>query len=192
MVAAFAAVARHEDMIGGTIKITAFDDVPSRSGGQPASHGPPPGSCNLVAFPAGGWGRSAQRGQQARLLLLQPLLSGCSCLLSGMLPAGWNAPKLPLAISAPRRPMHPRCCPWTLPAGLRWEGLAVEQVGLAVALATAINPQQLPLTPAERKALNDRQVRLLGGVGEGWGGVPRLALRWRISCVADSHASPSA
>lgn len=53
VVAAFSSVAKHEDAIGGTVKITAFDDVPS-SGDQTASVALPPGSCNLVAFPAGG------------------------------------------------------------------------------------------------------------------------------------------
>lgn len=52
VVAAFSAVAKNEDQIGGTVKITAFDDVPGGSG-QPTSSAPPPGSCNLVAFPAG-------------------------------------------------------------------------------------------------------------------------------------------
>ncbi|KAL4457869.1 hypothetical protein ABPG75_012734 [Micractinium tetrahymenae] len=91
VVAAFAAVAKHEDMIGGTVKITAFNDVPTSSR-QPASSAPPLGSCNLVAFPA----------------------------------------------------------------GLRFDRLSLEQVGPAVALATAINAQRLPLTQAERKALTDR------------------------------------
>ncbi|KAL4424972.1 hypothetical protein ABPG77_002857 [Micractinium sp. CCAP 211/92] len=93
VVAAFSAVAKNEDLIGGTVKITAFDDVPGGSG-QPTSSAPPPGSCNLVAFPA----------------------------------------------------------------GLRWEGLALDLVGSAVAMATAIDPQRLQLTQAQRKALNDRMV----------------------------------
>lgn len=46
-------------------------------------------------------------------------------------------------------------------AGLRFQGLPVEQVGLAVALAAADNPSKLPLRGAERKAVEGRQVGML-------------------------------
>ena len=44
------------------------------------------------------------------------------------------------------------------PAGLRFEGLSFEQIGLAVALATADDPKQLQMRGTERKALNARMV----------------------------------
>jgi hypothetical protein len=44
------------------------------------------------------------------------------------------------------------------PAGLQFHGLSFEQIGLAVALATADDPKQLQLRGAERKALNARMV----------------------------------
>jgi len=47
---------------------------------------------------------------------------------------------------------HPPC------TGLRFEGVPLEQVGVAVALATADNPSLLPLRATERKAVEARQV----------------------------------
>lgn len=43
-------------------------------------------------------------------------------------------------------------------AGLRFEGLPVDQVGIAVAMAAADKPSTLPLRAAERKAVEARQV----------------------------------
>lgn len=45
------------------------------------------------------------------------------------------------------------------PSGLRWDGLAAEQVGLAVALAAADNPGHVPLRDSERRVLDVRLVR---------------------------------
>ena len=47
--AAFAAIAKYQDVIGGKVKITAFENVP----GHGQHLGPTPGTCNLMAFPAG-------------------------------------------------------------------------------------------------------------------------------------------
>jgi hypothetical protein len=44
------------------------------------------------------------------------------------------------------------------PAGLQFQGLSFEQIGLAVALVTADDPKQLQMRGAERKALNARMV----------------------------------
>lgn len=51
VVAAFAAVAQYRAQIGGVVKVTAFEGLAE---GQQQASGPPPGSCNLLAFPAGG------------------------------------------------------------------------------------------------------------------------------------------
>lgn len=64
------------------------------------------------------------------------------------------------------------------PAGLRWDGLSVEQVGLAIALAAAINPGKVPLRDSERRALAARQV------GGGWAtmaGQAFVGCCWRVT-----------
>ncbi|KAI7837322.1 hypothetical protein COHA_008837 [Chlorella ohadii] len=93
VVAAFAAVARHQGAIGGRVKITAVEELAGSDGRAVAGPGPQPGTVNLLAFPA----------------------------------------------------------------GLRFEGVPLEQVGVAVALATADNPSLLPLRATERKAVEARQ-----------------------------------
>lgn len=54
MVAAFAAVARHQGAIGGRVKITAVEELAGSDGRAVAGPGPQPGTVNLLAFPAGG------------------------------------------------------------------------------------------------------------------------------------------
>ena len=55
VVAAFAAVARYRDHIGGTVKITAVEPTSGRSGQGAVKPELEPGTVNLLAFPAGKW-----------------------------------------------------------------------------------------------------------------------------------------
>lgn len=65
------------------------------------------------------------------------------------------------------------------PAGLRWDGLSAEQVGLAVALATADNPNTAPLRDSERRQLAALEVGARGGCLP-WGSSRHW--QWRVLC----------
>ena len=139
MQAAFAALARHADAIGGKVKVTAFEELeelplplPLPSAAAGSSKGGGGGDKDAADVVGGDCGSSAGS-------------------LGGPAPGTVNL--------------------LAFPAGVLFEGVAVERVGQAVALAAADDPEALPLRDSEIRALEGRMVSLLRLVcGGGWGG----------------------
>ena len=173
MVAAFAAVAHNEDLIGGRIKITAFEDVPraagsassnsktsrgsrGSSGGSSSSSrsdaGPPPGTVNLLAFPAGLCAVSVPLCSPREAAQLPVRSARCTRDAASL-----GAPLIRATI-----PFDPLASP-----GVRFTGLSVEQLGLAVAVAAADEPAEVPLTAEQRRELQAREVRVARTGGSG-------------------------
>lgn len=90
-----------------------------------------------------------------------PVVCACASVLriTACIPWAWRMPACCLRMHSKAAQRHAQCLLLTLThAGLRFQGVPVEQVGAAVALAAADNPGTLPLRAAERKTVEARQV----------------------------------